>query len=213
MTQNPCPLCHSVKTIFFTNAQDRDYYLCTRCKLIFVPKVFLLNKTEEKKRYDLHENSINDKAYVQFLSPIVEAVQKRIDPPSFGLDFGSGPEPVLTELLKRKNYQLNIYDPFYAKNDIVLSKKYEFIILVEVAEHFFNPYQEFNKLIDMLSPKAYLFVMTSSTDNIVDFTKWPYQRDHTHVCFYANESLKYIAQKHKLSFEKISESLAIFQKI
>lgn len=213
MTHNPCPLCHSVNTSFFTNAMNRDYFLCSKCKLIFVPKGFLLDSTEEKKRYDLHENSIEDIGYVKFISQIIQPLRNRLNTNSLGLDFGSGPTPVLAELLKEYGFSVNIYDHFYSKNKDVLNNKYDFITLVEVAEHFYYPAKEFEKLIALLKPKAYLFVVTFCTDTIDDFTKWHYQRDDTHVCFYATESLKYIAQKHKLTFEKISERLAIFQKI
>lgn len=192
---------------------NRDYLLCNYCKLIFVPKSFLLNRTEEKKRYDLHENSIEDVGYVKFISQIIHPLRNRLIPNSLGLDFGSGPTPVLAELLKENGYRINIYDPFYEINTSTLNEKYDFITLVEVAEHFYNPAKEFEKLIALLKPKAYLFVMTSCTDTIDDFTKWHYQRDDTHVCFYATESLKYLAQKHKLTFEKINERLVIFQKI
>lgn len=213
MTHNPCPLCHSVKTLFFTNAMNRDYFLCTHCKLIFVSKSFLLNKTEEKKRYDLHENSIDDVGYVQFISQIIQPLCDRLTPNSFGLDFGSGPAPVLAELLKRSGFRINIYDPFYAKKTSVLNQKYDFITLVEVAEHFFNPSQEFESLVRLLKPNGYLAVMTSSTDNIHNFPNWHYQKDDTHVCFYATNSMKYLAKKYKLSLEIISERVFIFQKV
>jgi len=192
---------------------SRDYLLCADCNLIFVPPAFFLSKNEEKNRYDLHENSIKDKGYVSFLSVIIEAIQNRIDPPSFGLDFGSGPTPVLAEILQQKNYRINIYDTFYAAYSEVLEEKYEFISLSEVAEHFNNPAREFEELIKLLKPNAYLFVMTSCTDTIKDFQNWHYQKDDTHVCFYATECMEYIAEKYHLFLEKVSEKLFIFQKV
>lgn len=212
MSKNPCPLCHSVKTNYFTNAMNRDYFLCTHCKLIFVPKVFLLDKKEEKKRYDLHKNSINDKGYVNFLSEIVQAISQKIAPPSFGLDYGSGPTPVLAEILRNKGYNINIFDPFYAVDKTVLEKTYDFICMSEVAEHFYNPSQEFEELVKLLKPNAYLFIMTLSTDAINDFPNWHYQKDDTHVCFYSSESMQYIADKYHLILEKVTERLFIFQK-
>jgi len=213
MTHNPCPLCHSKKTSFFTNAMSRDYFLCADCKLIFVPPAFFLTKFEEKNRYDLHENSIEDKGYVKFLSEIIQAIVNRINPPSFGLDFGSGPTPVLAELLQQKDFKINIYDAFYSAHPEVLKEKYEFISLCEVVEHFYDPAKEFEELMKLLKPNAYFFVMTSCTDAIEDFQNWHYQKDYTHVCFYATESMEYIAKKHQLSLEKVSEKLFVFQKV
>lgn len=213
MTHNPCPLCHSKKTSFFTNAMSRDYFLCANCKLIFVPPLYFLRKFEEKNRYDLHENSIKDKGYVKFLSEIVQAIVNRIEPPSFGLDFGSGPTPVLAEILQKSGFKINIYDTFYAEYPEVLKEKYEFISLSEVAEHFYKPAEEFNELIKLLKPNAYLFAMTSCTDTIKDFQNWYYMKDDTHVCFYATESMEYIAKKYELMLEKVSEKLFVFQKV
>ncbi len=213
MTLNPCPLCHAEKTRFFANAMNRDYLLCDNCKLIFVPRNFFLTKTEEKKRYDLHENSIEDKAYVRFLSQIIQAVEQRVIPHNSGLDFGSGPSPVLAKILSQKGYDMQIYDTYYATNRSDLNKEYEFICLSEVAEHFHDPNTEFTDLVKLLKPNAFLFVMTSCTDSIDDFKNWHYQRDDTHVCFYATESMQYIAKKHQLSLEKVSEKLFVFQKI
>ena len=168
---------------------------------------------EEKNRYDLHENSIEDKGYVKFLSEIFQAILQRLDPPSFGLDFGSGPTPVLAEMLQQKGFRINIYDAFYAVNPEVLQGTYDFISLSEVAEHFNKPDKEFENLIKLLKPNAYLFAMTSCTDTIEEFENWHYQKDDTHVCFYATESMEYIAKKYHLSLEKVSEKLFIFQKV
>ncbi len=212
MTHNPCPLCHSVKTNFFTNAMDRNYFLCSSCKLTFVPKEFFLSKSEEKKRYDLHENSIEDVGYVTFLSEISLAITSRITPPSYGLDFGSGPTPVLAEILRQKDFDIKIYDLFYSQNKDVLNASYDFVCLSEVAEHFYKPALEFKNLIKLLNPKGYLFITTACTDTIINFENWYYQKDETHVCFYASESMQYIANKHSLSLEKASEKLFIFQK-
>ncbi len=212
MKQDPCPLCESVTTEFYMSATNRDYFQCKNCKLIFVPKTFLLEKNEEKKRYDFHENNIDDPRYIAFLSQLYQPLLDRIELGSEGLDFGSGPEPVLAQLFEREGYKMWIYDPFYANNPEVFKEKYNFITLSEVAEHLYNPAQEFNRLVSLLKQKGYLAIMTSLTDTVLDFSDWHYQKDETHVCFYAVESMGYLAKKYHLSLEVLSDKVVIFQK-
>lgn len=211
MNPNPCPLCESKKTLLFDHAMNRDYFLCNNCDLIFVPKKFQLDDVEEKKRYDFHQNSIDDSNYVRFLSQLFHPLIERLSPNSHGLDFGSGPEPVLAQLLEEKGFDMCIFDPFYANNASVLQEKYDFVSLTEVAEHFYNPAKEFVLLVSLLKPKGYLAVMTSRTDEISNFRNWHYQKDETHVCFYSNKSMQYIAKKHQLSLEIINSSVVIFR--
>ncbi len=129
-----------------------------------------------------------------------------------GLDFGSGPEPVLAQLFEKKGFKMNIFDPFYANNPEIFTKKFDFITLSEVAEHLYHPLQEFNRLLSLLNPKGYLAMMTSRTDSVKNFNNWHYQKDETHVCFYANKTMEYIAEIQHLSLEFLSDRVVIFQK-
>ena len=212
MSLNPCPLCESLETKFYEHAMDRVYSRCANCELLFVNKTFLLDKFEEKKRYNLHENSINDLRYIQFLSQITAPLIARLKPKSSGLDFGSGPEPVLAQLFEKKGFTMSVFDPYYANNPNVLNEYYDFITLTEVAEHLYNPSKEFKKLVKLLKTKGYLAILTLRTDSVQDFKNWHYQKDETHVCFFSDKSMKYLAAKHQLSLELLSDRLAIFQK-
>ncbi len=62
---------------------------------------------EERAEYDLHENSIEDMGYVNYLDNfLIKAVDPYINEGQ-ALDFGCGPEPVLAELLKRGVFNKN----------------------------------------------------------------------------------------------------------
>jgi len=41
-------------------------------------------------------------------------------------------------------------------------------------------------------------VMTDRTENLANFSKWPYRRDPTHICFYAQKTFLWIAKKEGL---------------
>lgn len=151
-----------------------------------------LSSAEEKARYKTHNNDIDDIRYQNFVSPVVEAVVNNYNTKHRGLDYGAGTGPVITSLLEKKGYKLNLYDPFfhfYPKN---LDKKYDFIVCCEVIEHFHNPYAEFKSLTNMLNPNASIFLMTSLYDESIDFKTWYYKNDDTHVFFFHKKGLKWI---------------------
>ena len=59
---------------------------CQICSLVFVPPDQILSKEDEKKRYDLHQNSPLDPGYCRFLSRMFIPMQKCLAPGSRGLD-------------------------------------------------------------------------------------------------------------------------------
>jgi len=212
MKTYPCPLCESVQTDFKIHAKNRDFFSCATCKLIFVSPEQLLNETQEKNRYNQHENNILSKGYKEFLNEIITPLLAHVKPLSHGLDFGSGPFPALAQLLREQHFKVDLYDPFYAKDESVFTKKYDFITLTEVAEHLYNPAKEFDRIIPLLKQDGFLAIMTSRTDTIQEFEHWYYIKDQTHVCFYADASIKYLAKKYHLQVKFVSDRVVIFQK-
>lgn len=212
MKNHPCPLCRSVKTEYKIHSKNRDFFSCNKCQLVFVSPKQLLSFEEERKRYDLHQNNIIDEGYKKFLHLVITPLLTRLKPNSLGLDFGSGPFPALAQLLKEENFMLDIYDPFYAKDETVFTKKYDFITLTEVAEHLYNPYQEFNRIISLLKKGGFLAIMTLRTDTVTDFKSWFYLNDDTHVCFYADATMEYLAKKYNLTLEILDNRVVLLQK-
>src|SRR3990167_1783863 len=103
-----------------------------------------------------------------------------------GLDHGSGKDSAIHYLLKQRQYQLEKYDPFFVNHpERLQTEKYDYIVVCEVAEHFYDPCAEFEKLKSLLKSGGTLFVMTSLWSQDVDFINWSYRRDSTHVCFYS----------------------------
>ncbi len=202
---NPiCPLCSQLASLFFKN-EKQLFYQCDNCKGIFADKKLLLNSNEEKERYRHHKNHIDDLGYIQFSDPIISSVKKYFNSSHKGLDFGVGHTPVISEILKKGNYQLEIYDPLFYKNKKVLEKKYDFIVSCEVVEHFFNPLKEFTLLNNLLTDQGKLLCMTFIYKEDIDFDKWFYKNDPTHVFLYQKETFYWIAEKfdfQKVEFDK-----------
>jgi len=197
-----CLLCDSSRTKKINiDLEDKYYFNCCECELIFLSPEFRLTSEEEKKRYEEHNNDVNDKRYQLFVSPLVEEIKKKYLPSSLGLDFGAGTGPVIAYLLNKEGYKVNLYDPFFHNEKEVLNEKYDYIVSCEVIEHFFFPKLEFIKFRELLNNRGTLFLNTQiySIDN--DFNSWWYRKDPTHVTFYTQRTIEWI--KNKFNFENL----------
>ncbi len=194
-----CPLC-SNKGLLLYHDGKHTFYQCSVCKGIYRDSHELLNKDEEIKRYYLHQNHINDLGYINFADPILSEVKKHYNATHQGLDFGAGHTPVISEILKRDNFNIEIYDPLFFNNKTVLNKKYDFITSCEVIEHFYNPKKEFELLYKILKPNGKLICMTDIF-NGSNFDSWYYKTDPTHVFLYQKETFQWI--KDHLGFSGI----------
>ncbi len=189
-----CPLCRSEIKISCFSDKNREFFRCKSCGLVSVPEKHYLSGSDEKARYDLHENSPDNKGYIGFLNQFVSVIRNYIGSPSNGLDFGSGPEPVLAGILSSFGYDISIFDPFYANERGVFEKKYDFITLVEVLEHLKDPKKELRTLWECLKPGGVIGIMTGFVPEDYDqFPGWRYKNDLTHICFYSKRSFEWIA--------------------
>lgn len=196
-----CPLCGDSRTRVFLGASEdslegRSYFECALCRLVFLSPDLRLSGEEEKKRYDLHCNSPEDEGYLRFLSRLTEPLTRILPPGSEGLDYGCGPGPALSVLLSRSGFKTADYDPYYYPDQTLLQKKYDFITCTETAEHFYFPGREFARLAGLLRSGGCLAVMTEFLRADRSFLHWPYRRDPSHVCFYAQDTFHFIARRH-----------------
>lgn len=188
-TQNhqQCPLCHSASPIYMG-----DFFSCGACGGIFRGEHSYLTPSAEKRRYEAHNNDINDARYQQFVAPITEAVLSSYSPKHQGLDFGAGTGPIISHLLQEQGYQIKQYDPFFHNYPELLLDTYDYIACCEVIEHFQHPDQEFRLLKKLLKPRGSLFCMTHLYEPDTDFENWYYKNDPTHVFIYQRQTLYWI---------------------
>lgn len=212
MPPQTCPLCSSSVINLFFEDRRRHFYRCERCNLIFVPIEDHIDPAAEKARYDLHQNSPEDKGYRSFLSRILPPLQPKINQGDRGLDYGSGPSPVLAAILRENGFQSVFYDPFYHNQPELLQEQYDFVTCTEVVEHFRHPLSDWKQLINLVKKGGWLAVMTQMTPETMAFDRWYYQRDETHVCFYTLESFKWIAAEFQLILEPAGQSIVLFQR-
>ena len=105
-----CILCsnssvfHPLKfTKTYKKMGKRDYFRCPECDLIFVPEEFHLSSIDEEARYLLHNNTLSNEGYVNMFMEKIKLIRQYCPGIMSVLDYGCGHEPVLTELLQRRD--------------------------------------------------------------------------------------------------------------
>lgn len=210
-TPHICPLCSEKSNLFYKN-KLRDYYLCEGCAGIFMDKNQRPTKTEEKVRYLEHNNDVYDEGYRTFVSPITSSIFNDFTSQHTGLDFGSGKSKIITTILQEQNYNVSPYDPIFNKQTELLNESYNYIACCEVMEHFHYPFREFERLKQMLKPHGALYCMTDIYNPNINFDKWYYKNDATHVFIYQKKTLEWILKSFGFKKMIIQKRLIIFTK-
>ena len=97
-----CIVCKQNKAAVFKNIKQKRYWNCSYCEAIFLDKEFYLSSNDEYKHYLTHNNDVNDPRYKQFLSNLMLPLIERIKLNSIGLDYGCGPGPALSLMLRER---------------------------------------------------------------------------------------------------------------
>ncbi|MGB3518923.1 MAG: class I SAM-dependent methyltransferase [Elainellaceae cyanobacterium] len=194
-----CPLCLTPEPAKVSGADDRHYYLCSHCSLIFVDPGHHLSLDEERAYYGTHHNSIEQEGYVNFLNRVVKPTLAYLDNTMRGLDYGCGPGPTLSELVKRQGIDCEDYDPIFL--DAPLRSPYDFIFATECFEHFYNPRQDIHRIHSLLKPGGVLGIMTDRWVSLDHFATWHYTTDPTHTSFYHARTFEFLCDH--LGFETL----------
>lgn len=187
-----CPLCGAPASIS-TKAAGRTFVHCGVCDLIHVPAAQHLAPIAERARYLRHQNRIDDAGYVETVEGVLGMLAKHARPAGRVLDFGSGPTPVLVELLRRRGYDAVGYDPHFGGGDWP-DGVFDAIVSVETFEHLREPAVELSRIRDALAEGAPLVVKTLFHGGIDTLADWYYVRDTTHVAFYSGATFSWIAK-------------------
>lgn len=192
-----CKICGNPCIPLAYDKIESRYHRCTSCEFIFKDTASLISDEESKALYDLHINTLDDLAYVSYFEKFIEkCIAGLIEAPVEALDFGSGPEPVLAQILRRDyGYVVDIYDMFYATQRVYEGKQYDLITATEVVEHLEEPLKYFRLFHSLLKTGGILAVMTQFHPNdVAKFENWHYRRDETHVSFYTPKTMAWIAR-------------------
>ncbi len=211
MKQENCPLCSAASKPYCNDLQ-REFFRCPTCDLVFVPKHHHLSPGEEKSRYDFHQNDPNDSRYRNFLNRLFQPLEKKLSPGSCGLDFGCGPGPTLSLMLKEAGHECAIYDLHYANDPSVFTETYDFLTCSETMEHLYRPLEEFERFLRIVKPGGWIGIMTQLHDEApVAFERWHYKDDDTHVCFFSRKTFQTLEKNYGLSVEFHANSVVLFR--
>lgn len=208
MSELKCPLCSGSSQIYHTQ-KEREFLQCSLCLSVFLNPKDYLSIEEEVKHYNFHNNDPEDIRYQNFLSPVNNRILTDFSKEHEGLDFGSGTGSPVVKVLGDSGYNISQFDLFYHNHPEVLSRQYDYIACTETAEHFKQPYAEFEQLHSLLKPGGKLYIMTDRFNPNRDFGTWFYKTDPTHVFLYSDESFEWIRQEFGFKTLSIEERVAI----
>jgi 2-polyprenyl-3-methyl-5-hydroxy-6-metoxy-1,4-benzoquinol methylase len=171
-----------------------------------------LDAAAELAHYQQHQNDPDDSRYRAFLSKLADPLLAKLSPGMSGLDYGCGPGPALAAMLTEAGLEMSLYDPLFHHDSNALQQRYDVVTLSEVAEHFFDPALEFEKLDRLLRPGGWLGVMTCFQTEDDRFADWHYRRDPTHVVFYRARTFEVIAEQRGWSLEIPRKDVVLMQK-
>ncbi|MBI5478704.1 MAG: class I SAM-dependent methyltransferase [Deltaproteobacteria bacterium] len=126
------------------------------------------------------------------------------------LDYGAGPTPALTALLRERGHEVAVYDPIYAPDEAALARTYDLVACCEVAEHFRAPARDFAVLARRLAPGGWLGVMTRLLAGPEHLPGWWYARDPTHVSFYQPRTMQWLARRFGWALEAPGPDVTLF---
>lgn len=196
-----CRFCGAGCEPFLT--RDAAYEACLSCGYIQLERSLLPSAEEEKARYLLHRNDPKDPGYRSWLEAFLErAVLPWARPGCSVLDFGSGPVPSMARLLGERGLRASSYDPFFAPDLDWRRRRWDIVLVHEVAEHLAEPGSVFSGLAGAMPPGAALCVRTSFyPPGREAFAAWWYRMDRTHVGFFSLGSFCSMAARLGLTLE------------
>lgn len=213
MTEAPdCPLCGRSVDGRARIAHGRRFHDCPGCGLVFADPSELPSASDERARYATHENDPDDPGYRDFLDRLATPLAARLPPGAEGLDFGCGPGPTLSGMLTERGHPTRDWDPFFAPDDALLERTWDFVSCSEVLEHLHRPAGTLARMDALLRPGGWLGVMTGILEDDVVLEEWWYARDPTHVAFYRPRTLAWIAARFGWEMERPRPNVVLYRK-
>lgn len=192
-----CPVCAKSTDIILTSDFDKEYHLCSNCELIFLDSKYFISHEEEKDRYSKHDNNAQNKGYVKMFKNFISVAIEPFIQEGMALEFGCGHGPVLGDMLKDMGFLVDLYDYYFYPEWEPEKDKYDLVTTTEVLEHIANPNTAFEVFSKVIKPGGLLSLMTlfAPQDKSV-FSSWWYAKDDTHIVFYTEKTIAYLAKKY-----------------
>lgn len=210
-----CPLCGSPATEREDRKTARRYQWCLRCDLVSVHPEDRVTRTSEIARYLEHDNGYHQSGYVRMLSRFLDrAVDPWCTPGAALLDYGCGYAPVLSGIASGRGYSVRSWDPYFLPDTSALQRRYNVIAACEVMEHIGEPVSALESIHALLEPGGLLSVRSSlHPGSWEEFFRFWYIRDRTHVSYYSEHTVRFIAEHFGFSAVMIEDPFWVLQKL
>ncbi|PIQ61423.1 MAG: methyltransferase type 12 [Bacteroidetes bacterium CG12_big_fil_rev_8_21_14_0_65_60_17] len=205
-----CPLCLAqspASIVPIEGPHAARLHHCTVCDLVFRHRDESPTQDEERAHYLTHENGPDRPGYVRFLEQAVNPALLNMEPGMRGVDWGSGPGPTLSGLVRRAGFDCHDYDPIFGPH--TLSPPYDFIFATECLEHMHHPGRDLERMASCLAPGGYLIAMTECWMHPPRFPAWRYARDPTHTSFFSRRTFTWITERFDLE-EVWTDGIRVF---
>ena len=231
ITRKTCYNCNGKSNIFYATENGFDLHQCKNCDLIFVvnpPKEETILNSHEQ---GLHKGKVKDlvvaplfqEGKVHYLSSILEEMfYKNEIKGKKWLDIGSGTGEFILALKKFTNNNIDLIgsEPNILKRNIANAKnlqtsyididncnlKFNFISILNVYSHLYDPVKFLNKLNNLLLPNGEIFIETS--DTVKYQAKDHYKPFHLpdHLSFASEKIIKDIFLRNSYEFISIKKT-------
>jgi hypothetical protein len=207
-----CPVCEGNSTQPIDDQQP-VYLLCTNCDYLFLEPSLRLELEQEQKRYQEHNNDLEDPKYVEYLKKTWDRVSDQLEPGSLVIDYGCGPTRGLQRLLQGQDLQVVSYDPiFYPTSVDVLKGNVDVIFCSEAIEHMYQPKSELERWQSLLKPEGLITLRTAFHKGSEGFREWWYKDDPTHIGFFSVKTFEWISKKYDLEILHMHSPYVSFRK-
>lgn len=216
MDSMACAVCRGNAGFFLKSPENgRTFYRCGGCGYIFAaPDEQRLSGEEERSFFKGQWQQAPDGGNIGCYPHILSLTQSCGITAVKALDFGCG-NAGLIRLLRANGIPAygidrvpvdNDMRPFVFKNFAeVPAMKFDLITAIEVFEHLPDPVAVLDELLARLSPEGFLFITTALTNrsmaHIKYFPHWIYQKDRTHIGFFAERTMEFLAHKNGLELQ------------
>jgi 2-polyprenyl-3-methyl-5-hydroxy-6-metoxy-1,4-benzoquinol methylase len=171
-----------------------------------------MNAADERAYYDLHENSPTDQGYRTFLSRLARPLLDRLTTGMKGLDYGCGPGPALSIMMRESGMIMEDYDPIYNNQTPIDEQIFDFVTCTEVVEHFREPSSDWLKLTNRVKPGGWLGIMTKLVISRERFATWHYKEDPTHVAFYSPATFQWLGKYFDMDVKQVDRDVILMRK-
>ena len=195
----PCIVCRTPGADAFFADGERNYFRCGTCGARFLDPCSFPSADAERTQYDRHENDLADAGYRRFLSRVSEPLLDRLQAGCEGLDYGCGPGPALAAMLEEAGHSVAL---FLTRSTRQTARCWSGPMISSHVRKspniFMIRHASFARLDGLLKPGGWLAVMTCFHIDDARFANWYYRLDPTHVVFYREETMRWLAHEHRL---------------